>query len=301
MDLKRLRHIVALAERRNFARAAEAVHLTQPALTRSIQAAEDEFGLRLFDRGPNDVRPTPAGAFLIERARRLVYEGRSLERDMALLKGGEIGEAAFGCGPFPAATLLPQLLAELRSAYPGVGMRVVTGSADWLSKHLLEEQIEFFVADTRDLPPNPDLVTRPLIQIEAGFFVRAGHPLAGVGRADLGAVWRFGVASVRVPQNLGIVIGRALGLPEGAPPPLAVECDTVSTLKEIALGSDTVLAAPLSCVASELKSGALHQVGVMHAPPLVSHTGIVTLRARSLSPIAERILQRLDEQVRALT
>ena len=53
MDLRRLAHLVALAEFGNFARAAAQLHLSQPALTRSVQAAEAELGLRLFDRGPN--------------------------------------------------------------------------------------------------------------------------------------------------------------------------------------------------------------------------------------------------------
>ena len=59
MDLRGWAHIVALAERRNFARASEEVHLSQPALTRSIQAAEAELGLRLFDRGTTRSRRLP--------------------------------------------------------------------------------------------------------------------------------------------------------------------------------------------------------------------------------------------------
>ena len=72
MDLKRWSHIVAVAERRSFARAAELVHLSQPALSRSIQAAEAELGLRLFDRGPAGVVATPAVAMAVGRARRRV-------------------------------------------------------------------------------------------------------------------------------------------------------------------------------------------------------------------------------------
>ena len=106
MNLRRLAHIVALAERRNFARASEEVHLSQPALTRSIQAAEAELGLRLFDRGTTQVTPTPAGEFVIERARRLVFDGRCLKRDVDLYRDRKLGDTAFGVGPFPAATFV---------------------------------------------------------------------------------------------------------------------------------------------------------------------------------------------------
>src|SRR5205814_8278769 len=63
MDLRRFQHVVTLAEEGNFRRAAERVHLSQPAFSRSIQAAEGELGLPLFDRGATEARCTPAGAF----------------------------------------------------------------------------------------------------------------------------------------------------------------------------------------------------------------------------------------------
>ena len=101
---------VAVADRRSFIRAAEQVHLSQPALTRSIQAAEAELGLLLFDRGTQEVVPTPAGEFIVARARQLVFDNRCLERDIALYRSLELGDTAFGVGPFPAATFLAPLL-----------------------------------------------------------------------------------------------------------------------------------------------------------------------------------------------
>ena len=59
MNLRRLNHVVALADTLHFARAAEAAHLSQPAFSRSIQAIESDLGIRLFDRDVGDVRPTP--------------------------------------------------------------------------------------------------------------------------------------------------------------------------------------------------------------------------------------------------
>ena len=86
MDLRRLEHLLALAEERHFGRAADQVHLSQPAFSRSIQAVEAELELRLFDREIGDVRPTPAGQFVIERARRLLFDARCLARDVELFR-----------------------------------------------------------------------------------------------------------------------------------------------------------------------------------------------------------------------
>src|SRR5258705_11464692 len=84
MDLRRLNHVVALADTLHFARAAEAVHLSQPAFSRSIQAIESNLGIRLFDRDVGDVRPTPPDKFVTVRARKLLFEARCLHVDMEL-------------------------------------------------------------------------------------------------------------------------------------------------------------------------------------------------------------------------
>jgi len=198
MDLRRWTHVVAVAERRSFIRAAEQVHLSQPALTRSIQAAEAELGLRLFDRGTQEVVPTPAGAFVIARARQLVFDSRCLERDVELYRHRGLGDTAFGVGPFPAATFLAPLLAGVRREFPGIKLRVEVSNWQLLVQRLREEDIEFFVADTRDLPSDPVLQVRPLRHEPGGFYVRAGHPLGARRSVTLQQLWSHGVASVRV-------------------------------------------------------------------------------------------------------
>ncbi len=293
MDLRRLAHIVALAERRNFARASEQVSLSQPALTRSIQAAEAELGMRLFDRGSTQVTPTPAGEFIVERARRLVFDGRCLKRDAELYRERKLGDTAFGIGPFPAATLLAPLLAALRRDYPQVNVRVAVTNWELLLQHLLDENIEFFVADTRELPHDPRIVVKALRREPAGFYVRGGHPLAARRSVKLRELWDYGVASVRLPKSVSEALARLLELAPHATLPIAVECDDVEVLKKTALVCDVVLGAPHAAVEAELHSGALRKLRVSGLAPLFSNMGIVTLRGRTPSPMADEIIGRL--------
>ncbi len=293
MDIKRLTHIVALADKRNFARAAELSNLSQPALTRSIQAAEAEFGLRLFDRGSTEVTPTPAGAFVLERARRLVFDSRCLKRDMDLYRDRRLGDTAFGVGPFPAASFLSEVLVGLRESFPGINVRVEVGNWELLVRHLRDEDIEFFVADTRDLPRDPGLLVRALRRETGSFYVRPGHPLAAQATASLAQVWAFGVASVRLPRSVRATLARLLRLPPGDTPPLALECDDVETLKRVALATDTVLAAPDASVAALVEQGVLVHLPLAGLPPLFSEMGVVTLRGRTPSPMAEVIVARM--------
>jgi DNA-binding transcriptional LysR family regulator len=293
MDFRRLTHLVALADKRNFARAAEQVNLTQPALTRSVQAAEAEFGMRLFDRGTVAVKPTPAGEFVLERARRLVFDSRCLTRDVGLYRERALGDTAFGVGPFPAATFLAPLLAGLRREHPGVNLRVEVSNWELLLKRLVDEDIEFFVSDSRDIPRDPGLRIEHLRKEPGSFFVRAGHPLASAGPVELREAWSYGVASVRVPKGVRAALARLLRLEPGSPPPLAIECDDVEILRNVALASDTVLAAPNAAVEREIASGALVALAVEGLEPLFSEMGIVSLRGRTPSPMASAVIARL--------
>ena len=112
MDLRKLKHVVALSEEKNFSRAADKVHLSQPAFSRSIQSVEEEVGLPLFIRNNSEIMTTPAGAFLTERAKKILFENRTLERDLELFKNKQIGDLAFGFGPFPASTFLKEILSK---------------------------------------------------------------------------------------------------------------------------------------------------------------------------------------------
>ncbi len=293
MDLKRMRHLVALADERNFARAAERVHLSQPALSRSVQAAEEELGIGLFDRGSTEVVPTPAGIFVLERVRKLLFDSRCLERDVDLYRQKLIGDVAFGTGPFPAATLLPKLLPELRAANPAVRIRVEVNNWVYLVQHLRREELDFFVADVRDLPHDADLDVTMLARQHGGFYVRSGHPLLKQQPLHPPALTEYGIATVRLPQIVRAAVSQMLKLPPEAPLPLALECDDVQVLKSAALGSNTVLASVHAAVTEETARGLLHPLELKGIPPLHTKMGIVSLRGRSHSPVAAYLIARI--------
>ncbi|MEO5671806.1 MAG: LysR family transcriptional regulator, partial [Ramlibacter sp.] len=86
MDVRRLTHFIALAEEGRFAAAADRVHLSQAAFSRSIQTLEERLGVRLVDRRSEGVSLTPTGNAVLARARTLVFDSDCLVRDVALLK-----------------------------------------------------------------------------------------------------------------------------------------------------------------------------------------------------------------------
>lgn len=288
VDLKRLGHLVALADERHFARAAERVHLSQPAFSRSIQSIERDLDMKLFDRETGDVKPTPAGVFLIERARRLLFDARCLQRDATLYRDSRLGDTAFGAGPFPAATIMPLAISSLRQQHPEVGLRLETGNWEQLCERLLAEDIEFFVGDVRDLPAEPRIEVSALGRLAAHLYARKGHPLARRG-CTFAQAQAHGIATVKLPARVGdLLAALAGGSPEGARAP-AVQCDDLSLLRTLALSTDTVIGLPDAWV-TQADDRSLVRLKVQDLPEVYAEVGVVTLVNRTPSPMARQAM-----------
>ena len=287
MKIQRLQHLVILAESGNFHKAAELCHITQPAFTRSIQAAEEEYGLQLFDRNSNGVTCTAAGAIAVERARKVLFENRSLSRDLKLYKNKLIGSLSFGVGPYPAAVIAPSLVIELRNRFPNIQVNVEVNNAEQLTQKLRSEELDFYLADMRNVITDADLVVEQVGKLTAGFYVRAGHPLLKNNKLEPAMMIPFGFASVRAHNDILITLGEAMGLPLGTPLQFSVQCDDLSLIKQIGLQTDTVIAYPEVEAAKEVESGRLVKLQIKGFVSPYSDMALTYLKGRTFSPIAD--------------
>ena len=118
VSFSRLRHILAVARTASFSLAAEEEGISQPALSRSIQAFEAQYGVRLFDRSRRAVTLTPAGELAIQQARVTLAAAEELDRNMSLFAKGAAGRLGIGLGPLLASILLPAIGKTLLRASP---------------------------------------------------------------------------------------------------------------------------------------------------------------------------------------
>jgi DNA-binding transcriptional LysR family regulator len=162
MELRHLRYFVAVAETLSFARAARALNLSQPPLSRQIRALEDELGTALFARTKRSVQLTPAGAALLPEARRLLREADGLKAGALRLAAGEVGTLALGFISVAAYNLLPELAPEFRRRHPGVKLALQEATSDVLLAGLRQGDLDVGVV----LPPvdAPGLEYVPLVQ-----------------------------------------------------------------------------------------------------------------------------------------
>src|SRR5262245_54285571 len=123
-DLRQLRHFIAVAERLHFGRAAAALHMSQPPLSRSIQDLEARVGARLLERTRRRVALTPEGERFLEEAKKILESLERAVHEVGRMAGGEQGRLRLGFVSLADYGVLPGLLKSYKAARPGVSLQL---------------------------------------------------------------------------------------------------------------------------------------------------------------------------------
>lgn len=178
MDSRRLQYFLAVYDHGSLGRAASALSLTQPALSKTIHQLERELNVALFDRTPKGLVPTVYGEALSLHARVVDSELRHAEREIALLAGAAKGLVRVGATPSIAGTILPAAVRELRRDRPGIELAVFEGLAQSHAAALRRGELDLVVGGwARGM--GPDLASEVLREDVVRVFAHRGHPLAG--------------------------------------------------------------------------------------------------------------------------
>ncbi|ACO77063.1 Transcriptional regulator, LysR family [Azotobacter vinelandii CA] len=302
IDLRQLRHFVALAEHRSFVAAAAAVNLSQSAFSRSIQSLEHSAGFQLVDRGSKDLPPTQQGLVLLEHARRLLRQAQELDNEIGRLNGAESGALRFGCGPAPAAQLVPQAVAGFIADYPRAQVNFQVDNWQELNARLIAGEIEFFVADTRRFEADPDYRVVRLQPQRWTFCCREDHPLAQTGAPTCRELFAFPLATTFRPPNIRKVLVDYSGRRDFQP---AVECEHSYALLNVVLHSDAIGIGSALNLEPYILRGNLRLLTPRdlpeHLEELHTRYGIVSRNGRTLSPLAQAMIARIEHTDRALT
>ncbi len=290
MTLVQLKHFISLAQTASFAKSAAAVHLTQPALSRSIRALEDELGQPLFDRIGRASELTPFGRLALERARELVLGADDL-RDSARLAGvGQEGVLRVGMGSGPGAMLMTPLLLKVAQERPRLKVEVARANTELLVQALRDRTLDALVVDARSLRPAPDLNAQFLHEMTGAFMVRRGHPLAQRGEVkSFDEVLRYPVAATPLSDDVARTLVDRYG--PRAHPDLCVtlRCDEIASLVDVARHSDAVVLA-IRAAAPDLM-----ELNLKPALAATARFGLVTLRRRTSPPALELVRTLMAE------
>lgn len=191
MDVKQLKALVTVAEVGSVTRAAELLHLVQPAVTRQIRTLEQELGVPLFERTRQGMHPTEAGSVMVERARRALNELERARAEVQPAPGVVTGIVTVGLLESTSDLLAEPLVSAVSREHPGVELRLLTGYSGHLQQWLDDGDLDLTLL--YNLDSKPSLYTRPLVSerlwavaapsagLEAGrpvpFAEAAGHPM----------------------------------------------------------------------------------------------------------------------------
>lgn len=287
-SLRQLKAFCTIARTGSFRRAAEQLHLSQPALTVQIRELEDAVGVRLLDRNTRQVGLTQTGQQMLPALERLLGELEALlhnTREIAAQRRGLVTVAAL---PSISATFLPAAIARFRQKFPGITVKL----RDCLAQRVIElvkaGEVDFGIGSlTR---PDPALRVTPLLEDHMVAVFPARHPLARTRKVSLADLQSHPLILMNTGTSVRSLLERAFD-EAGAGLVPAYEVTYISTALGMARAGLGVTILPSSAIepgtAHGLKSLPLGQSG---ARPI----GILESISRSASPAAVSLMRSLQ-------
>ena len=291
ITLAQMQAFVQVAQKRSFRAAAQALHVSQPALSRTVRLAEDAVGARLFDRDTRRVELTPAGRELLPIAERILGEFRGAFSELGQFLDGRSGHITVVTLPSLGVALIPQAIAAFRVGHPQVEFSLLEAPAHDLLSMVLEGRADFGVS----VRPAPDrqLHYRHLLDDPFELVCRTDDVLATRAAVNWSvfATRPFlasGPGSSIRPVTDAAFVHNGLTLRPAFTFP-SVSAAGAMVAAGLGLTALPRLALPLA------HSPALAAVNLQH-PTLSRPLGILTRVGRSLSPVTLAFIRALSEK-----
>ncbi|AAZ27915.1 LysR family transcriptional regulator [Colwellia psychrerythraea] len=176
MNTRLLTYFVKLVETKNFTRAAEQLHIAQPALSVAIKKLEQQLDLPLFHRNERKVTLTHEGEVLLVHARLILQQISDANIAMAELKGFEKGEVKLGVPSMLGSYFFPEILMAFKRKYPNLKLTIIEAGTQSIRQMLLDGELDLGVIHNEDVPQR--LETEHLVTSQMVAVVSERHPLA---------------------------------------------------------------------------------------------------------------------------
>ena len=211
MDLRQLRYFLGIVEHGSLTRAAEALHVAQPALSLHLKRLEEEFGCPLVHRTARGVIPTESGHRLAIRAASLVEQMGGLRDEIRGLEAAPSGPTVIGIPTSLGPVLTVPLALEVRKRFPAIHLRVVEGLSGHMLEWVLSGQVDMAIVFGAEHPPG--LATRFVARERLGLVAARNSPVtAGRKTVDLATVLTLPLILPGKPHGVRAEVERAAAL-----------------------------------------------------------------------------------------
>lgn len=303
VNVKLLRYAVVLARHRHFGRAAKALQISQPALSRGIAALEKELGVRVFERSRRDVAATPAGEDVLRMADELVARVEAISNRLTLVRDGRGGRLRIASGAFVHDIAVRPAAIEFISASPSVRLELLEREWHGALEMLMADRVDFAIMDPLQISGMPALRIDPLGKLQASYICRTGHPLLGRQPLQAADIKAFpfvltGLPAVRAGLidvfDSGASVDATTG---GILPSIAVS--SCRSMFEIVAATDAITVGHPSQISHDLAAGRLAILDVPLKQKARVEFAVVHKRERTLLPAARVFINLIRRRLRA--
>jgi DNA-binding transcriptional LysR family regulator len=293
-SVRHLELVRALAKHRHFGRAAEALKISQPALTRALGGLEHRLGVPLFDR-TNPIRPTVFGEIVLKRSDAVVKGFDDIWREIELVKGLEAGSLSLCVGPYPAEISALDAMGQVSRAHPDLACTLWVKSAPDVAADVLSGRCDLGVAELSDVAAFAELETEALRDSQMHVFCRPGHPLTASASFAPEQGFDYPWVNSGIPDRMHAFLAdgpRRFGYYDPATKRIwpRIRVETCAGMIRVVVNSDGLGAAPMFVIADDIAEKRVVALPV-EAPWLRLNYGFVWARGRHLSPAALAFMQ----------
>jgi DNA-binding transcriptional LysR family regulator len=295
---RRLQVFHAVAKHLSFTKAAEALFMTQPAVTFQIRQLEEHFNTRLFDRAHGRITLTPAGAMALEYAERILNLSSELDTRLKEMSGVVAGPLLIGASTTIAEFLLPQILGEFKARNSGVVPRLFVANSEAVQARVAERSLDLgFIEGESHLP---SLVSDMCCSDELQVVCAPSHPLARLKSAPPKSLPEHAYISREPGSGTREVIDHYLQKAGLALDSLHVvmEASSPEALKGLAATGLGFAIMSRATVVKEVRLGELVQIPL--APPLLRHLSVVYAKERFHSRLVNGFVEFAKQRLAAI-
>lgn len=293
MDVKQLKALVTVAEVGSVTRAAELLHLVQPAVTRQIRTLEDELGVPLFERTRQGMRPTEAGSVMVDRARRALNELERARVEVQPAPGAVTGMVTVGLLESATDLLAEPLVSSLARNHPGIELRLLTAYSGHLQQWLDDGDLDLTLL--YNLESTPSLSARTLVRerlwavAPASNGLRADRPVPFAEVAAQPLVMPASGHALRALIDAAAARGRA-------PMDVVVQTNSMRVQKQLVRAGCGWTVLPGIGIAEDVENGTLSGAPLCE-PDVWRSIVLGTPRFGRTPPAAELVARELVRQV----
>lgn len=295
-DLADLRAFIAVADLGSFSAAANAMHLSQPALSRRVEKLELALGLKLFDRTTRKVELNAMGRSFIPKARHVLNELENALLGIVELSDRLRGQVTIACVPSSVGAFITQALQEFHRLYPKIRVRLIDESATDILMAVARSEADFAISylGTQE----PDLEFDPLFEEDFVLACPPGHALAKKKFVSWTDISEHECVTLAPGSGNRMLIDQALATNSISLPPSAWSCEVrhVPALISLIESGIGIGAIPRFSVPSSSQSTLV--TVALTEPRVVRMMGVIQHRGRPLSPAAQAFKDLLAKNAR---